>query len=241
GNQYVRGEAAAAMDADAARLEAEIFLAAPADGALAAAHPWVDEADVANADAFRFGSDGDHLADILVAHGQRQLDAAFEQHQPLATADVVIAVPDVQVGMADAGRQHLEDDFCAFRGRRLALHALERSAAVTDVEAEHEDLPTVFGSLADHVGLRNGLRALRRNLPLAVHKSRVVLAARGAGVGLVVSALEKTVRRTFTPDLRKIEHQRGLTGGVHHTRAGATVGGRPDSRCDVGEDRKSVG
>src|SRR5690606_1723497 len=115
------------------------------------------------------------------------------------------AVPDVQVGMADACRQHFKDDLCALRGRRLAFDALKRRAALTDIEAEHEDLPTVFGSLADRVGLRNGLRALRRNLPLVVHKSRVVLAARGAGVGLVVSALEKTVPRTFTPNLRKIE------------------------------------
>jgi hypothetical protein len=59
-----------------------------------------------------------HLADVLVPHGERQLDAAVGQHQLLAAADLVIAVPDVQVGMAHAGREHLQQHLRALRLRR---------------------------------------------------------------------------------------------------------------------------
>src|SRR6185312_9194913 len=94
-DQKVRGIAAVRKDAEVVRLEAEIFLAAQADLALAATHPRIDESYIADLDALGVRTDGDHFADILVTHGQRQLDAAVGEDQLLAAADLVIAVPDV--------------------------------------------------------------------------------------------------------------------------------------------------
>ena len=141
GHDEVRGETAAAVDAHAAGLHAEVLLAAPADDAIAAAHPRMDQAHVADADALGFGADGDHLADILVAHGERQFHAAILQLQLLAAADVVIAVPDVEIGMADASRHHAQDDICSFRSGRIPLHALQRRSALADIVAEHAISP----------------------------------------------------------------------------------------------------
>src|SRR5688572_27089582 len=99
-DEKVRGIAARAVDSDTAWFGAEVFIASPADDALAATHPGIDQPHIADADALCVGADCDDFADILMAHGERQLDAAIEQFQLLAAADVVIAVPDVQVGMA---------------------------------------------------------------------------------------------------------------------------------------------
>ena len=140
-NQQVRGKAAATMDADAARLHAEVLVAAATYDTLPASHPRVDQSDVANRYALRIRPDGDNLADVFVAHGQRQLDAAIQQLQLLAATDVVIAVPDVEVGVADARRDDAQHDLRARRLRRFALHALQRRTALADIVAEHESLP----------------------------------------------------------------------------------------------------
>ena len=136
-HQHVRRVAALREHADILRLEAEILVAALAHLAFAAAHPRIDQPHVADLHVLRVRPDRDHLADVLVAHGERQLDAAVGEHQLLAAADLVIAVPDVQVGVAHAGREHLQQHLRAGRLRRLGLVHLQRRAALADLKAAH--------------------------------------------------------------------------------------------------------
>src|SRR5437763_570837 len=81
--------AAVREHADVLRLQTQVLVAALAHLAGAAAHPRIDEAHVADLHALRVGPERDHLADILVAHGERQLDAAVGQHHLLAATDLV--------------------------------------------------------------------------------------------------------------------------------------------------------
>ena len=136
-HQHVRRVAALAEHADVLRLEAEVLVAAPAHLAFAAAHPRIDEAHVAHLDVLRVRSERDHLADVLMAHGERQLDAAIGEHQLLAAADLVIAVPDVQIGMAHAGGEHFQENLRAGWLGRLGLIHLQRRAALANLKAAH--------------------------------------------------------------------------------------------------------
>src|SRR5205085_6655618 len=123
--------------ADILRLEAKVLFAAPANFAFAAAHPRVDEAHVAELHALRIRPSRDDFADVLVPHGERQLDAAVGEHQLLAAADLVIAVPDVQVGMAHAGREHSQQHLRARGLRRLGLVHLQWRATLADLKTAH--------------------------------------------------------------------------------------------------------
>ena len=137
----MRRESAAAMDAHAARFHAEVFLATPADNALPTTHPGMHQTNVADIDAFCIRPDGDNLADIFVAHRQRQLYPAILQLKLLPTADVVVAVPYVQVGVAYTGSDHAQYDLRARGRRRRALRALQWRAAFADIVAVHAILP----------------------------------------------------------------------------------------------------
>ncbi len=68
--------AAGAEHAEASRRAAELLVAALADRAFAAAHPGMRQPPVPDLDAARLRPDRHDLADALVSHGQRQLDAA---------------------------------------------------------------------------------------------------------------------------------------------------------------------
>ena len=70
---------------------------------------------VADLDALRLRPDRHHLADVLVAERHRQLHAAVVQAQALAAAEIEIAVGQMQIAVADAGRQHLQQDLGAGR------------------------------------------------------------------------------------------------------------------------------
>jgi hypothetical protein len=72
-----------------------------------------------------------------MAHRERQLDAALDEVQPPAAAHLVVAVPDVQVGMAHTGREHFHQHLRALWHWRFALGELERRAALADLVAAH--------------------------------------------------------------------------------------------------------
>ena len=82
-----------------------------------------DQHAVADLDALGVGPDRDHLADILVAERHRQLHAAVVQAQLLAAAEIEIAVGQMQIAVADAGGQHLQQHLGARRLRRRRLVA----------------------------------------------------------------------------------------------------------------------
>jgi hypothetical protein len=136
-NHQVIAVAAGAEHADAAGLEAELLVAAPAHPALAAAHPRIDQPPVADLDALRRRTDRHHLADVLVPERHRQLHAALDDAEPLAAAEIEVAVGKVQIAVADAGRQHLQQHLAAGRLGRRPLGKLQRLAALADLKASH--------------------------------------------------------------------------------------------------------
>ena len=62
-------------------------------------------------------ADGDlrDAADHFMAGCTRQLDAALDELHRLAAAPVVVALPEVQVGMTHARVRHVENHFGAAR------------------------------------------------------------------------------------------------------------------------------
>ena len=105
------------------------------------------------------GAQLDDAADDLVAHGQRQDDAAIVQRHLLAAADVVIALPDVQVGVADAAMGDLEQDLGALRFRRRQFDFLKRLSVFDDGPCAH------VGLLLSGVGrMDSAWRGLRKDV-----------------------------------------------------------------------------
>src|SRR5262245_15048560 len=131
--------------ADVLRREAKVLITPLAHLALAAAHPWIDQAHVADLDAFGFWAKRNNFAHVLVPHGERQLDPAVRQHQFLTASNLVVAVPDVQVGVAHAGGKHLQKHLRALRLWSLALVHMQRRAAFAHLKTPHSHfglLPT---------------------------------------------------------------------------------------------------
>ncbi len=141
------GIAAVGEHAEALHGAAEILLAALADRAVAAADPGMRQPAVADLDALRVGPDRHHLADVLVAERHRQLHAAVFEAHALAAAEIEIAVGQMQVAVADAGGQHLQQHLGAGGlGRRIFV-ALKRLAAGADLEAAHRSSPVDPGAV----------------------------------------------------------------------------------------------
>ena len=115
----------------------QILVAPPAGRAGAAAKPGIDQSHVANLDARSVGAGGDDFADVFVAHRQRQFHAPVAELKPLAAAEVVIAVPDVQIAVADARGQDLQEGLAPDRFWRRTLHQLQRRPAFAHVVAFH--------------------------------------------------------------------------------------------------------
>ena len=111
GHQHMVGIAAGLVHAHGFARQAQVLIATLADLALAAAVPREDHVFFAHFHALGVGAHGHHGASNLVAHGQRQLHAARCHRQLFSIAQVVLAMPDMQVGVADAGgidaHQHL--------------------------------------------------------------------------------------------------------------------------------------
>src|SRR3954470_14824524 len=126
-----------AINAEEARLGAEVLVAAPADRAGPAADPRVDEAHVARADAASLGPDGDDFACRLVPERQGHRNAPVLQRHPAAEAEVVAALPDVQIAMADPGRSDAKQDLRSGGFGRPDLDGLERRPKVHHAIASH--------------------------------------------------------------------------------------------------------
>ena len=128
-------------DAQAPRRQAHIVLLARARGADAAADPGIDDPQVADLHALRIRSELRHPPDDLVPHRQRQHHASILERHLLPAAEVVIPVPDVQVGVADAAMSDLDQDLraCGFRRRQLDL--LQRFAAFHHRPCAHRSCP----------------------------------------------------------------------------------------------------
>ena len=88
----------------------------------------------------RVGAELGDAADDLVAHGERQHDAAILQRHLLAAAEVVVALPDVQVGVADAAMRHLDQHLGAFRLRRRQFELLQRLAILDHGPGAHDSV-----------------------------------------------------------------------------------------------------
>ena len=132
--------AAGDLDAELARLGADVFLVALAGSALAAADPRKDDEALAGLAAFeqglRIGTDSRQRAFDLVAQrvGQR---AALGPVDLVAIAQIDMAVLQVDVGMANAGVRNPDDDFRAFGRRDVGGHFFERCAVGDDGLALH--------------------------------------------------------------------------------------------------------
>src|SRR5690606_35132943 len=101
GDDDVRRVTAVNRDAEVAGDGAQVFVAAPADPAAAAAGPRVHGEVAANLDAVGFRSDGLDDAGDLVAERERQLASAAHV-ELLAVAEIEIAVMHVDVAVTHA-------------------------------------------------------------------------------------------------------------------------------------------
>ena len=164
---------------------AELLVAAPAYRAFAAAEPGMHQPAVADLDALGVGADGDDFADILMPHGQRQFDAAIGELEPLAAAEIVVAFPDMQVAMADAGGDDLEQDLGAGRLRRRPLHQSQRRATFADIIAFHRTDPSLWrlplfeGGMVTHQSHRPVQGRSRLLRPCAAAGARRARSCRG--------------------------------------------------------------
>ena len=107
-NHQIIAVAAGREDAEISRLQTKLFLAPLAHRAFAAAHPRMHEPAISDLYALGIGTMRDDFTDIFVPHGERQFNAAVLEHQPFAVADLIIAVPDMQVAVTHTGGDHFK-------------------------------------------------------------------------------------------------------------------------------------
>src|SRR5262249_60123246 len=100
-HQHVGGKPAVGVDAEMARRRADVLLAAPAGGALAAADPWIDRDRRARRDPLRGLAEALDDAGDLVAEREGKRPAG-PHVELLVVARQAITVLHVQVGRADA-------------------------------------------------------------------------------------------------------------------------------------------
>src|SRR5271166_5338842 len=93
------GIAAIAVNAETARLHAEVLVAVTADPANAAADPRIDQAHLTDFAVSHVRANRYDLAHGLVSERQRQLDAAVFYGKQKTADEIQSALPNVQVGM----------------------------------------------------------------------------------------------------------------------------------------------
>ena len=146
----MRRVGAGAIHAEEARAgDTVVVLAALAHGALSAPDPRIDEALVADLHAARAGAESLHDAKGFVTECKRRYAATLLHVEALAAAQVEVALPDVQVGVADARAGDAHQHFAALRLRRLGEHLLQRPAVLDDLIADH-----CFRRLASNIRAR---------------------------------------------------------------------------------------
>jgi hypothetical protein len=197
------GVAAIAMDAETARLEAQVFVPGAAHLANAATDPRVDETRLANRHALRLGAKGEHFTHRLVPHGKRQRHAPVLQRElPPSMAELIAALPDMQIAVANAGRPHLQEDLGAGWLRRRRIDPRERRRKFGDLEAPHPFLPQDgLQETSCRAGRRKGRiegprQGLRQSSRLRTHPACVI---------------------TFTKQITRTDHSDGSLGRITWT------------------------
>ena len=104
-----------------------------------AAHPGEDHPVVARLDMADSARPAfQHPADDLMPHRQGQGHAAIGHPQLAAAAHVVHALPDVQIGVADAGMGDFEQHLVAGRLRRRQFDFLQRFPVLDNGPGAHD-------------------------------------------------------------------------------------------------------
>ena len=162
-HQHMVGIAAGLEHAHGLAGQAQVFVATLAYAALAAAMPGEDHVALADGDPLHGVAHGDDLAGDLVAHGQRQLQATVGHGQLLAMAQVVGAMPDVQVGMAHTRGLDAHQHLVAHRPGRGTLALDQGLAALDHVIADH------LVSFGCHKGLTAQFMAVKAGCTATSH------------------------------------------------------------------------
>src|SRR5207253_1797581 len=137
-HQHMRGIRAGAVDAEEARAgDAVIFLTGLAHGALAAADPRIDQPLLADFDPASAGPERFDDAERLVAEREGRNAAALLHVEALAAAEIEVALPDVEIGVADAGARDAHEHLGSLGLGRAREHLLQRLAVFDDLIADH--------------------------------------------------------------------------------------------------------
>ena len=143
------------------------------------------------------GPKATHLADILVAKRHRQLHATIRQAHPLAAAQIEPAVGEMQIAVANAGCQDLQQHFAAVRLRRGLLVELQRLAADANLEHAH------FEFLPAHVP---AFHDAARNAPAGTDELTLCGLQK---IYQTTALLAPTAAKSFRPDQYRLDRARG--------------------------------
>jgi hypothetical protein len=133
----VVGVATVAVHPEEARLYAKVLVAARADGALTASDPGIDEAHLSRIHPSCRRACRHHLADRFVPERQGHPNAAVLQRHPAAEAEIVAALPNVEITVANPGCSDPEQHLRSRRLGRPALDGLKRRAEIDHPIASH--------------------------------------------------------------------------------------------------------
>src|ERR1700694_1924584 len=114
-----------------------VVLPRPADRALPAADPRIDDALLADFHSLSARSDGFYDAEGIMSRREGRHAAALLHVETLAAAEVEIAFPDMHVGMAHARARNPYEDFCPLGLRSLSEYFLQWPAVLDDLVADH--------------------------------------------------------------------------------------------------------
>ena len=159
------GVTAGTEDTERGRLRAIVLLVAQADVACAAAEPRIDQkrlADLAVGDRC-IGALRDEPAENLVSHDHRRGHAAIGETQALAAAEIVVAVLNMQIAVADAAARDIDHHFRA-GGLRIGLFdRRDRLAEHLDGIGAHCSVPPAGGLTVHHPATEaDGIARIRR-------------------------------------------------------------------------------
>src|SRR5215212_2893046 len=149
---HVVGIAAVTIDAERSGFQTHILFARQTDIALAAAEPWIDQRHVADLEitlvaCLDIRSERKHFPDGFMSHRSGQRYAPIFQRQRLSSvAEVVTALPYMQIAMADAGRLHLDQDLRSLRLRGRTIDLLQGLIKIRDLKTLHSFSPASASS-----------------------------------------------------------------------------------------------
>src|SRR5215471_5704224 len=143
-DQHVRRVGARAIYAEVTRPgNAIVVLVGLADIALAAADPRVHESLLPDLHPLCFGAELLHDAERFVSKREGRNAASILHVEALAAAEIEVAVPNMQVAVADAGARDANEGLGALRRRSVENHPLQGFAVLDHLIADHA-LPASF-------------------------------------------------------------------------------------------------